>query len=384
MPSAKTLRTVDVEIITNAECCKLFTGGTVVDKSPFTFSMVGFAYGKVETTSRKGKVKVKLVANGRWPEEDAQTTKLTEADIVHGRRGWVLCRGYHTSSVGRSPNVGLWIKSRLSLGCCAETRAAQCHLWEGNTSIDKKHKITILVIVQEMKQCHDKVYHKFNGIDETAVRDTRLLLGDVGGKLVGESRVLPLLDISSFEISQVTIRSILDYVYYKEGGRTTPPGMVFGASIFDEAPGQTDTETQVVRSLPAVSSVTEVVLSDGLSDSDEEANTNEESKEAERCSRTTRQLGPKRRRLTKNVLPAVSEATNFSLVTGAVDVLCSTMQHLYQPVVHDTLQAAPTFLGELRVIELPTSTEALAEITAWIDDRLCLEYLSLMMIGNKL
>ncbi|KAL3659299.1 hypothetical protein V7S43_015570 [Phytophthora oleae] len=64
------------------------------------------------------------------------------------------------------------------------------------------------------------------------------------------------------------------------------------------------------------------------------------------------------------------EAASFSVLVGAVDVLCNITRHLYQPVVHDTLQAAAAFLGKLRVTELPTSTEALAEITAWIDDRL--------------
>ncbi|KAL3659298.1 hypothetical protein V7S43_015569 [Phytophthora oleae] len=135
---------------------------------------------------------------------------------------------------------------------------------------------TSLVMVQEMKQQHEKVYNKFNGIRQNATRDTRTLLGKVGGKMVDESRILPLLDIASFEISRVAIRNILDYVYYKEGGRTPPSGMVFGASIFDEAPVQTDTAAPTLRSLPAVRSGTEVVLSDGLSDSEDDVDTNGE------------------------------------------------------------------------------------------------------------
>ncbi|OWZ15901.1 hypothetical protein PHMEG_00010386 [Phytophthora megakarya] len=72
----------------------------------------------------------------------------------------------------------------------------------------------------------------------------------------------------------------------------------------------------------------------------------------------------------KNTLPVAPDATSFSVIFGAVEVLCNVTRHLYQPVVHATLDAAAAFLMELRVTELPTSTEALAEVTAWIDDRL--------------
>ncbi|OWY90911.1 LOW QUALITY PROTEIN: hypothetical protein PHMEG_00040733 [Phytophthora megakarya] len=49
---------------------------------PNVFSVVGFAYGKVEgSTTRGGKVKVKLVQSGRWAEEDDQSIDLVETDI---------------------------------------------------------------------------------------------------------------------------------------------------------------------------------------------------------------------------------------------------------------------------------------------------------------
>ncbi|KAG7376924.1 hypothetical protein PHYPSEUDO_012545 [Phytophthora pseudosyringae] len=72
----------------------------------------------------------------------------------------------------------------------------------------------------------------------------------------------------------------------------------------------------------------------------------------------------------KNKLPVPTEATELSVLVGAVEVLCNVSRQLYQPAVHEALEAATTFLSELRVSELPTSVDALAEITAWMDDRL--------------
>ncbi|KAG7376923.1 hypothetical protein PHYPSEUDO_012544 [Phytophthora pseudosyringae] len=129
---------------------------------------------------------------------------------------------------------------------------------------------TSLLMAPEMKQQHVKVYNKFNGVDEPATRDSKTLLADVGGKPVDESRTLPLLDITSFDVSQVTIHHILNYVYYKEGGRPQPAGMVFGESIYDEVNSQ-DKGPSVASQRPLTTSTgTEVVLSDGLSDSEDD------------------------------------------------------------------------------------------------------------------
>ncbi|OWY93517.1 hypothetical protein PHMEG_00037062 [Phytophthora megakarya] len=65
-----------------------------------------------------------------------------------------------------------------------------------------------------------------------------------------------------------------------------------------------------------------------------------------------------------------ADATDFAVLVGAVDVLYNIARHLYQPVVHQTLEAAETFLGELRVTDLPVSPSALTEIASWIDDQL--------------
>ncbi|KAE9271059.1 hypothetical protein PF001_g28542, partial [Phytophthora fragariae] len=364
-------------------------------------------------------------------------------------------------------------------------------------------------------QQHAKVYNKFNGIDGAALRDSTALLADAGGKLCDETRRLPLLDITSFEVSQVIVHHILDYVFYKEGGRSHPAGVSFGNTIFDEVEPETSTAVAAAARPVVTPSGTEVVLSDGLSDSEEDdhvievrrpASAEEGPPEPKRRRRTENEAtlqngqqlqasaGPgtsglrleadidqlislqrpgggtsnsaqllvsrgedsssksqfrptgmqmtvhlalvngtyasftaqqfvefvqihwrkfgffphpavlrglfgwdfgtrglsilhfarvmeleKRERVRrsdmsnfskKNTVPVPSEVTDFATLAGAVDVLSNVTRQLYQPAVNEALEAASTFLTELRVSEIPTSAAALAEITAWIDDRL--------------
>ncbi|KUF78779.1 hypothetical protein AM587_10001574 [Phytophthora nicotianae] len=77
----------------------------------------------------------------------------------------------------------------------------------------------------------------------------------------------------------------------------------------------------------------------------------------------------------KNTLPAVPAPADFSVIVGAVEILCAIAQQLYKPVVYETLMAALKFIGELRVRELLSSHEALSEVVAWLDDQLELFHL---------
>ncbi|KAH7482001.1 hypothetical protein KRP22_011271 [Phytophthora ramorum] len=125
-------------------------------------------------------------------------------------------------------------------------------------------------MTSEMKKQHETIYNKFNGIDCPATRDSKRLLADVARKPIDEARLLPLLDITSFEVSQVAVRHILDYVFFEEGERTHPAGAEFGDTIFDEVESQRILPTTTATSQSENPSGTEIVLSDGLSDSDED------------------------------------------------------------------------------------------------------------------
>ncbi|OWZ17538.1 hypothetical protein PHMEG_0008514 [Phytophthora megakarya] len=72
----------------------------------------------------------------------------------------------------------------------------------------------------------------------------------------------------------------------------------------------------------------------------------------------------------KNALPSPTPVLVFAELMGALDVMSNIARQLYQPMVLEAFDAAATFLGELRVSDLPLSESALAEIIAWVDDRL--------------
>ncbi|KAF1772562.1 hypothetical protein GQ600_24382 [Phytophthora cactorum] len=105
-----------------------------------------------------------------------------------------------------------------------------------------------------------------------------------GGKPVDEYKSLPLLDISSFEVSKVAISYILDFVYYQDGQRTLPPGVKLGATIF---------EIQTQHNIPEQNLGDDVVLIDGLSDSDDD----NEPQGTERQARGSAEPEAKRRRV---------------------------------------------------------------------------------------
>ncbi|KAL4165555.1 hypothetical protein KRP22_014265 [Phytophthora ramorum] len=125
---------------------------------------------------------------------------------------------------------------------------------------------TSLIMTSEMKKQHETIYNKFNGIDCPATRASKLLLADVARKPIDEARLLPLLDRTSFDVSQVAVRHVLDYVFFKEGERTHPAGAEFGNTIFDEVKSQRILTTTTASS----QSENPSGISDGLSDSDED------------------------------------------------------------------------------------------------------------------
>ncbi|KAE9335502.1 hypothetical protein PF008_g13462 [Phytophthora fragariae] len=217
---------------------------------PGVFGVVGFAYGTAEGSgARGGKVKVKLVTSGRWSEEQGQSVELT-GDEVAARTvtteealngagtfvGGVIC----TSRV-RPGGARVWDYGLVTgyTWCTQEMRGlldmnfggtAATVVYTPDSTQDVAVEIyalqhcgglsTSLVMASEMKKQHETIYNKFNGMDCPATRDSKLLLAHLARKPVDEARLIPLLDITSFEVTQVAVRHILDYVFFKEGGRT--------------------------------------------------------------------------------------------------------------------------------------------------------------------
>ncbi|EGZ12429.1 hypothetical protein PHYSODRAFT_517745, partial [Phytophthora sojae] len=248
---------------------------------PGVFNLVGFSYGKVDGTLARGaKVKVKLVQSGRWSEEPSQAVELPQEELalrvvsaaeaengVGTFVGGVICMSRVRPGTARVWDYGLVIgyswEPELQHGLLdVNFRGVETSLkFVSDTTQDVAVEIYAFVMAGEMRQIHDKVYNKFNGIDQPAIRDATQLLEGVRSDELDEARILPLLDIGNFAIAEVSVQHILDYVYYKDGGRPHPSEAIFGDTIFDKPIAQ-----QEPRTLAA----TEVVLSDGLSDSDDD------------------------------------------------------------------------------------------------------------------
>ncbi|OWZ13123.1 LOW QUALITY PROTEIN: hypothetical protein PHMEG_00013609 [Phytophthora megakarya] len=488
---------------------------------PGVFSMVGFSYGKAEGgVNSDGKVKIRLVRSGRWTHETNQTAELQQNDIA-------------ARSVTRTQamdGVGTFIGSAI---CTPRVPPEGVRIWDygfgvgfkwtdskqrgdfdvnfGNGVITSmeiyalhpcRGKNVSLIMPQELRQKHEDVYTMFNGVDRPAVRDPTVLLGLTGKGRFDETQLIPLLDITSFEVSHVTTRHVLDYVFYKEGGRPTPPGLTLGESIFDESADLLPLISPNERL--ATDSSTDLVLSDGLKDDDElpqtqlqqpstksahkkrkietealpkanpvisipvqppristEAHFNDNIEQLIALQRSERpdhvapqavadtsqfqptgtqssihlafvngkyaSMSPQQfvefvqihwrkfgffrtllycalftvgililevypwrilfeiteaekrnsvRRFDmsnfsrKNALPSPTPVLVFAELMGALDVMSNIARQLYQPMVLEAFDAAATFLGELRVSDLPLSESTLAEITAWVDERL--------------
>ncbi|EGZ20342.1 hypothetical protein PHYSODRAFT_496661 [Phytophthora sojae] len=180
---------------------------------PGVFTAVGFCYGKVDASAKRGgKVKVKLVRSGRWTEAQRETKERQYEEIASRTRGSLDVNFNGTVVIAHEPIAVLDVVVEIyALRPCMG-------------------KSVSLSMPQELRQKHEQVYNKFNGVGQVAVRESTPILEEVGAKRLDETQLLPLLDITSFEVSMLPIHHILDYVYYKDGGRSPPDGVLFGFS----------------------------------------------------------------------------------------------------------------------------------------------------------
>ncbi|KAG1694392.1 hypothetical protein DVH05_021472 [Phytophthora capsici] len=257
---------------------------------PGTFDVVGYSYRKFDgMATRRGKVKITLVLSGRWVNEKVQTREVTLADITErevseaealqgpgtfvgsaicttrvttrGVRVWVygLVIGYQWSTQRQEGTVD------VNFGDTTESVPYQAgNLQDLSAEIYALRPCalcgTSAIMPRELKQIHEKVYKKFNGTDQAAVRSVHDLVVDSRMKPIDESAVLPIFDVTNSEICYVSVKHILDHIFYKDGNRTPPPGLVLQDSIFtEETPSADDVNTTA-----------QLEVSDGLSDSDDD------------------------------------------------------------------------------------------------------------------
>ncbi|ETN07628.1 hypothetical protein PPTG_12971 [Phytophthora nicotianae INRA-310] len=228
------------------------TAGSFYYLRPGTFDVLGYSYGKLEgVASRRGKVKINLVLSGRWANEKVQVSEVTLADITEREVSEAeALQGPGTFATEGRQSLGADNLQDVSVEIYALRPCASCG--------------TSAVMPRELKQIHEKVYKKFNGADQIALRNVDELVVDARVKPVNEAVILPIFDITNSELCHVSVNYILDHVFYKDGNRPPPEGLVLNDSIFTAV----DSVTDVVNT-PTQLELNES-LNDGLSDSEDD------------------------------------------------------------------------------------------------------------------
>jgi hypothetical protein len=235
---------------------------TYVYLKPGRFSVVGFAYGKADgPTRRQGMRRVKLVLSGRWSGERDETVQLAAAEVAaravssaEALSGVGTFVG-STVCVSRVPTGGarVWDYAAI-VGYQWNTAANQGRLDlqfvdDGMLAVYEPDELQDLAVETyalrpcadrsvcdlmpgETRAIHQQVYDRFNGVGQPAEREPHALTNGLDARPASESLIIPVFDVSDGTVHRISVKHILDYVYYGAGERPPPAGVVLGDSIF--------------------------------------------------------------------------------------------------------------------------------------------------------
>ncbi|POM76206.1 Hypothetical protein PHPALM_6583 [Phytophthora palmivora] len=281
---------------------------------PGVLGTSGFAYCTDQPTS-EAKIEVERLPTGRWCDLESRTVSLPLASI---------------SGRGVSEQ-----EAKLGLGTYIGSSVCVAHLWDGAADRWKYDTVTgyqwkadpgrrvlsvtssngnfdfvydeellqdlaveiyamrlcegkpvLLLMPAELRSIHDAAYQLFHARGRTAVGSLKTISRRLALVPVQESGAVPLLDITSLEILQVSAKYALDFVFYHDGGRRAPPSVKLGESIFAEPDRSrvppTDGTTAV---LPVVNPLPR----DRLEESDDDSETGETQQRNASSSKRTRE-----------------------------------------------------------------------------------------------
>ncbi|KAE9091518.1 hypothetical protein PF010_g18154 [Phytophthora fragariae] len=132
---------------------------------------------------------------------------------------------------------------------------------------------TLSTMPAEMRAVHEAAYSAFHARWWGALRSLEAICDKIGVAAVEETGVVPVFDISSMQVAQVSAKHVLDFVFYHDENCRPPPSVKFGNSIFDDPAGQAPAAAATARvsSNPAVTTG-----ADPLQDSDDDSDSSVE------------------------------------------------------------------------------------------------------------
>ncbi|KAE8901295.1 hypothetical protein PF005_g2959 [Phytophthora fragariae] len=270
---------------------------------PGLLATEGYCYGRASLphdAAPANSINVDRVSSGRWrdlsdaafplPSSDVALRTVSEAEAASGIGTYVgSCVCIARASHNRGPSWDYGAVSGYSWDPNTSSGVLHVSFESGVEPVQYRHteiqhlasmpyalrpcigRLVCDLMTAEMEHLHDSAHNHFRGVRTRATRRSKTILDKLHAPLIDETKAVPLFDSSTGSIREVTTKYLLDFMYYKEGGRRTPRNLVLGDSVFDEPMSRVNVTANPETESSAVGTpLVPLVDHDLLSDSDDD------------------------------------------------------------------------------------------------------------------
>ncbi|KAE8975242.1 hypothetical protein PF011_g24559 [Phytophthora fragariae] len=279
---------------------------------PGSLDTDGYAYGKICSAAQRGKYDVERFSSGRWAESREFSSHLSAAQVDPRR----------VSEDEALSGIGTYVGSAL---CIARVPRGRPKVWDYGMVVgyswkeDEKSGILQVtfedktceipygreelqdlaietyalrpcimrsvadVMPTEMRSIHNMVHDHFNGIGQSARRNSTIILRKLKMNQVDEAQLVPVFNIENTRVEYLPIEHILNFVSYFQGKRRAPQGASVPTALFTEPVGPPTAE-----STPLQSGSNDTAILQQLYDSDDDLVPIDSTQEEAQAPRTKR------------------------------------------------------------------------------------------------
>ncbi|KAE9085417.1 hypothetical protein PF001_g26184 [Phytophthora fragariae] len=244
---------------------------------PGSLDTDGYAYGKICSAAQRGKYDVERFSSGRWAETGEFSSHLSAAQVDPRR----------VSEDEALSGIGTYVGSAL---CIARVPRGRPKVWDYGMVVgyswkeDEKSGILQVtfedktceipygreelqdlaietyalrpcimrsvadVMPTEMRSIHNMVHDHFNGIGQSARRNSTIILRKLKMNQVDEAQLVPVFNIENTRVEYLPIEHILNFVSYFQGKRRAPQGASVPTALFTEPVGPPTAESTPLQS----------------------------------------------------------------------------------------------------------------------------------------